>query len=129
MTNATIQHYINGEISLGTSSQSQDVFNPATGQVTGRVALAGREDVDAAVAAGADCVKFQLRDRTVLYRSKADGSQAEDLGVEYIQDLLDKVELSLEEHRQLRAYCASRNILYICTPWDESSVDLSLIHI
>lgn len=51
MTNATIQHYINGEISLGTSSQSQDVFNPATGQVTGRVALAGREDVDAAVAA------------------------------------------------------------------------------
>ena len=51
MTNATIQHYINGEISLGTSSQSQDVFNPATGQVTGRVVLAGREDVDAAVAA------------------------------------------------------------------------------
>ena len=82
-----------------------------------------RELVDAAVAAGADCVKFQLRDRAALYRSKADGSRAEDLGVEYIQDLLDKVELSLEEHRQLRAYCASRNILYICTPWDESSVE------
>ncbi|MBD3641256.1 MAG: CoA-acylating methylmalonate-semialdehyde dehydrogenase [Marinobacter sp.] len=51
MTQATIQHYINGEISSGISGQAQDVFNPATGQVTGQVALANRADVDAAVAA------------------------------------------------------------------------------
>src|SRR2546427_9096915 len=31
--------------------REQDVTNPATGQVTGRVALASRADVDAAVAA------------------------------------------------------------------------------
>jgi galactokinase/mevalonate kinase-like predicted kinase len=68
-------------------------------------------------AAGADCVKFQLRNREALYRRKADGSRAEDLGVEYIQDLLDKVELSLDEHRQLRAYCAQQGITYLCTPW------------
>lgn len=82
-----------------------------------------RQLVDAALAAGADCVKFQLRNRDALYRCKADGSRAEDLGVEYIQDLLDKVELSLEAHRQLRAYCAQKGIIYLCTPWDEPSVD------
>lgn len=82
-----------------------------------------RQLVDASIDAGADCVKFQLRNRDALYRRKADGSRAEDLGVEYIQDLLDKVELSLDEHRQVRAYCAQKGITYLCTPWDEPSVD------
>lgn len=80
--------------------------------------------VDVAIDAGADCVKFQLRDRATLYRHKADGSRAEDLGVEYIQDLLDKVELSVDEHRLLRDYCRQNNITYLCTPWDETSVDI-----
>lgn len=79
--------------------------------------------VDVAIEAGADCVKFQLRNREALYRRKADGSRAEDLGVEYIQDLLDKVELSLDEHREVRDYCAVKGITYLCTPWDEPSVD------
>jgi sialic acid synthase SpsE len=83
----------------------------------------GKQLIDAAITAGADAVKFQLRNREALYRRKADGSRAEDLGVEYIQDLLDKVDLSVEQHRQLRAYCAERNVTYICTPWDEPSVD------
>ncbi len=82
-----------------------------------------RQLVAAAIEAGADCVKFQLRNRDALYRRKADGSRAEDLGVEYIQDLLDKVELSLDEHREVRAYCAKKGITYLCTPWDEPSVD------
>lgn len=46
-----IGHYVNGQIVAGTSGRSQDVFNPATGAVTGKVALAGLKDVDAAVAA------------------------------------------------------------------------------
>lgn len=89
----------------------------------GSLALA-RRLVDAALDAGADCVKFQLRNRAALYRHKADGSRAEDLGVEYIQDLLDKVELSLAEHRALRDYCRHKGITYLCTPWDEPSVDV-----
>jgi len=80
--------------------------------------------VDASIQAGADCAKFQLRNRQALYRTKADGSIAEDLGVEYIQDLLNKVELSLDEHREMRQYCAERSITYMCTPWDEPSVDV-----
>ncbi|HTQ36218.1 MAG TPA: N-acetylneuraminate synthase family protein [Steroidobacteraceae bacterium] len=84
----------------------------------------GKRLVEAAVAAGADAVKFQLRNREALYRRKADGSRAEDLGVEYIQDLLEKVDLSVGQHRELRAYCAEQGVTYICTPWDEPSVDV-----
>jgi malonate-semialdehyde dehydrogenase (acetylating)/methylmalonate-semialdehyde dehydrogenase len=46
-----ITHYIGGARSGGTSPRAQDVFNPASGAVTGRVALANAADVDAAVAA------------------------------------------------------------------------------
>ena len=50
-TPLTIGHYIHGQRAAGTSTRSQDVTNPATGAVTGRVALANRADVDVAVAA------------------------------------------------------------------------------
>ena len=50
-TNSTISHFINGEISPSTSGRQQDVFNPATGEVSGRVALASVAEVNAAVAA------------------------------------------------------------------------------
>ncbi|OGB13317.1 MAG: methylmalonate-semialdehyde dehydrogenase (acylating) [Burkholderiales bacterium RIFCSPLOWO2_12_67_14] len=50
MTTA-ITHYIAGACAAGTSPRAQDVFNPATGAVTGRVALASAADVDTAVAA------------------------------------------------------------------------------
>ena len=46
----TIGHFIHGQISNGSSNRSQDVFNPATGAVTGQVALASAADVNAAVA-------------------------------------------------------------------------------
>ena len=46
-----IPHHINGQRFAGTSARSQAVFNPATGAVTGQVALANAADVDAAVQA------------------------------------------------------------------------------
>ncbi|WP_290786078.1 CoA-acylating methylmalonate-semialdehyde dehydrogenase [Halomonas sp.] len=51
MSAASIPHYINGQMSTGQSGHSQDVFNPATGEVTGQVMLASQADVDTAVAA------------------------------------------------------------------------------
>ncbi len=48
---ARIEHYINGRAVASTSERRQDVFNPATGVVTGQVALASVAEVDAAVAA------------------------------------------------------------------------------
>ena len=47
----TISHYINGQTVRSPNSRTQDVFNPATGEVTTQVALADVADVNAAVAA------------------------------------------------------------------------------
>ncbi|WP_158047058.1 CoA-acylating methylmalonate-semialdehyde dehydrogenase [Skermanella pratensis] len=46
-----IDHYIGGKIVAGTGGRRADVFNPATGEVSGRVALASKADVAAAVEA------------------------------------------------------------------------------
>jgi malonate-semialdehyde dehydrogenase (acetylating) / methylmalonate-semialdehyde dehydrogenase len=51
MTIPSISHFIGGQAHAGTSTRAQDVFNPATGAVTGRVALANATDVATAVAA------------------------------------------------------------------------------
>ena len=51
MSTANIDHAIGGQRVPGSSGRTQDVFNPATGAVTGRVALANRAEVDRAVAA------------------------------------------------------------------------------
>ncbi|MEY3872764.1 MAG: hypothetical protein RLZZ296_1759, partial [Pseudomonadota bacterium] len=48
---STIGHHVGGRLAAGTSVRQQDVFNPATGAVTARVALANAADVDAAVVA------------------------------------------------------------------------------
>ena len=45
MSTANIGHFIGGQVVAGTSGRTQDVFNPATGAVTGRVALANRAEV------------------------------------------------------------------------------------
>ncbi len=50
---ADINHYIDGRSDARDTARRAEVFNPATGQVTGRVALGTVEDVDAAVAAAA----------------------------------------------------------------------------
>ena len=51
MSITNIEHFINGTVQAGTSSRAQDVFNPATGAVTGHVKLANTSDVNTAVAA------------------------------------------------------------------------------
>jgi malonate-semialdehyde dehydrogenase (acetylating) / methylmalonate-semialdehyde dehydrogenase len=51
MSKVNIDHYIGGRVVAGTSSRAQDVFNPATGAVSGHVALASAAEVGTAVAA------------------------------------------------------------------------------
>ncbi|HLQ84737.1 MAG TPA: CoA-acylating methylmalonate-semialdehyde dehydrogenase [Salinisphaeraceae bacterium] len=47
----TITHFIGGQHTAGSGERSQDVYNPATGQVTGELRLADQSDIEAAVAA------------------------------------------------------------------------------
>ncbi|MDA0787051.1 MAG: aldehyde dehydrogenase family protein, partial [Proteobacteria bacterium] len=47
----TLDHWINGAASAGTSDRMAPVFNPATGEQVAQVHLASSADVDTAVAA------------------------------------------------------------------------------
>jgi N-acetylneuraminate synthase len=78
--------------------------------------------IDLAVDAGADCVKFQMRHMDEVYRQRSLAKQGEDLGTEYVLDLLNRFELGVDEHRRISAYCRSKGVLYLCTPWDGRSV-------
>ncbi|MCX7289100.1 MAG: aldehyde dehydrogenase family protein, partial [Rhodobacterales bacterium] len=48
-----IGHWINGKLVAGTSGRFADVYNPATGEVQGRVALASKAELDHAIAEAA----------------------------------------------------------------------------
>ncbi|MBR1130039.1 N-acetylneuraminate synthase family protein [Bradyrhizobium iriomotense] len=78
--------------------------------------------VDAAVAAGADCAKFQMRKLDEVYRASSLSGKDDDLAVEYTLDLLRRFELTTEQHKKIADYCASKGIQYLCTPWDAKSV-------
>jgi sialic acid synthase SpsE/sugar phosphate isomerase/epimerase len=78
--------------------------------------------IDAAIAAGADCAKFQMRRLDEVYRAKSLGQSGDDLSVEYTLDLLRRFELTTEQHRGLKEYCDQKGISYLCTPWDLSSL-------
>jgi N-acetylneuraminate synthase len=81
------------------------------------------EMIDQAIEIGVDCVKFQMRHLDEIYRKRSLIKDGEDLGTEYILDLLNRFELSDDEHRRLSEYCRHKKILYLCTPWDLASVD------
>ncbi|WP_443640332.1 N-acetylneuraminate synthase family protein [Candidatus Njordibacter sp. Uisw_039] len=82
------------------------------------------EMVDLAIEMDADCVKFQMRHLDEVYRQRTLRKDGEDLGTEYVLDLLRRFELTKDEHRKLSEYCAQKGVQYLCTPWDALSVDV-----
>src|ERR1700740_2832308 len=52
-----IPHFIDGKRTAGQSARAADVFNPSTGQVQAKVPMAGKADVDAAVASAVEAQK------------------------------------------------------------------------
>jgi N-acetylneuraminate synthase len=89
----------------------------------GDLAIA-KQLVDAAVAAGADAVKFQKRKLSETYRQEIlDQPRHGEQGLQYIVPMLIEFKLQDEEFRQLFEYCRARAITALCTPWDRASVD------
>ncbi|NJL35780.1 MAG: TIM barrel protein [Leptolyngbyaceae cyanobacterium SM1_4_3] len=80
--------------------------------------------VDQAIAAGADCAKFQMRHLPSLYRNAGNNSVSEDLGVQYVLDLLSQFQLSPDEMFAAFDYCQQQGILPLCTAWDLESLRL-----
>ena len=88
----------------------------------GDVSLA-KQLVDLSVEAGADIVKFQLRDMESVYRQGSSGSGGEDLGPQYTLDLLAKYNLEADQLFEVFDHCAEVGIEAMCTAWDPPSVD------
>ncbi len=88
----------------------------------GDVRLAHRL-VDAAVAAGADAVKFQTFKAERLATSKAPKAayQRQNVRRESQLDMLRRLELTEEDHRNLLAHCRKKGILFMSSPFDEES--------
>ncbi|MEW7001612.1 N-acetylneuraminate synthase family protein [Serratia ureilytica] len=80
--------------------------------------------VDLAVDAGADCVKFQMRDLSSLYKGGNDKDKSADLGAQYTLDLLRKFQLSNEELIEVFDYCKEKGLTPLCTPWDLKSLEV-----
>lgn len=92
----------------------------------GDMALA-RKLIDVAAEAGADLVKFQTfsADRQVTRTAaKADYQTRTTDSNESQHEMLRRLELSVEMHKELIAHCAKRNIGFFSTGFDIEGVDL-----
>lgn len=80
--------------------------------------------VDLAVDAGADCVKFQMRDMASLYKGGAGQDASADLGAQYTLDLLSRFQLSTKDLLEVFDYCKTLGLTPLCTPWDIKSLQV-----
>lgn len=89
--------------------------------------MMARQLVDAAVAAGADAVKFQTFRASTLVTAAAPKAAYQltttDPGESQFA-MLKRLELAEEAHHALIAYCRERGIQFLTTPFDETTADL-----
>ncbi len=81
--------------------------------------------VDAAVAAGADIVKFQTfkADQLVTRKAPQAAYQVAAIGESSQYEMLKRLELSEDLHFQLIDYCKANNIRFLSTAFDHVSLD------
>ena len=83
--------------------------------------------VDVVAEAGADAVKFQtFKAEKVIsrYAQKAEYQKQTTDASESQLDMVRKLELDEGAHEELFAYCRSKNIIFLSTPFDLDSIDL-----
>lgn len=89
----------------------------------GSVELA-KKLIDEAAASGADAVKFQTfkAENLICKNAKKAEYQLEATdGTESQYEMLKKLELTPETHRELNSYCEKKNIMFLSTPFDIGS--------
>ena len=92
----------------------------------GSIELA-RKMIDVAVEAGADAIKFQTfkAEKVVSrYAPKAEYQKKKTMADESQLEMIKKLELDVDAHRELIAYCRQKNIQFLSTPFDLESIDL-----
>lgn len=73
-------------------------------------------------AMGAQIIKFQMH--VVENEMLRDGVPMSDNFAEPLADILEKTELTHEQHRELKKLCESLGILYMCTPFSRVAADV-----
>ncbi|MBF0118050.1 MAG: N-acetylneuraminate synthase family protein [Desulfobacterales bacterium] len=80
--------------------------------------------IDSAYAAKVDAVKFQKRDLPSLYQSDVLSNTFKyEQNFQYMIPILKEVELKEEALLELKNYCESKGLEFLCTPFDIKSVD------
>jgi N,N'-diacetyllegionaminate synthase len=83
--------------------------------------------IDVASQAGADAVKFQTFKTENLVSKNASKAeyQKETTNKDESQfDMIKKLELDLDTHKELMQYCKEKNIIFLSTPFDHDSIEL-----
>ncbi len=83
--------------------------------------------IDVASEAGADAVKFQTfkAEKLVSKQAQKAAYQKETTDQSESQfDMIKKLELDLKTHEALMAYCKTKNIMFLSTPFDHDSIEL-----
>ena len=92
----------------------------------GSVELA-KKLIDVASDTGADAVKFQTFKAEKLVSKNAQKAEYQkettDSGESQF-DMIKKLELDLDTHKELIAYCNEKNIMFLSTPFDHDSIDM-----
>lgn len=86
----------------------------------GDIAIA-REMVHVARGMGCDAIKFQLH---VLDDEMLRETPQSDNFADPLYDTLDRTNLTVDEHLELKALCAEIGIDYMCTPFSKASADI-----
>lgn len=83
--------------------------------------------IDIAIDAGADAIKFQTfkADKLVSKTAqKAEYQKQTTDAAESQHEMIKKLELDEAAHHELIAYCKTKNILFLSTPFDHESIEL-----
>jgi sialic acid synthase SpsE/sugar phosphate isomerase/epimerase len=82
------------------------------------------ELIDAAVAVGADAVKFQKRSLEKLYARKyLENANSGEKTLRYLLPILQRVELPDQAYLRIVDYCKEKNITFLCSAFDPESAD------
>ena len=77
--------------------------------------------------AKADCVKFQTFKAERVVSKKAEKAQYQKVATNESEsqfEMLRKLELDVEAHKELIAYCEKKSIMFLSTPFDHDSIDM-----
>ena len=91
----------------------------------GSIELA-KQLIDVASNSGADAVKFQTFKAENIVSKNTQKAEYQKKTTDILEsqfDMIKKLELDVNTHKELMAYCQEKNIMFLSTPFDHDSID------